>query len=107
MDFDTYIYNCNEYIDGFEITTEMLEMVMSQYCSDCDFIGNTEIIKVGCCPAIGAVCIDNKKRIIKEVKLCEECEKPIEDGTWMRSEMCDCQDEDSDEEFTIEDVEFV
>jgi hypothetical protein len=143
--FDMYINACNEYIDKFDITGEMLEIVMEQYCSDCEFIGNTEIIKVGCCPAIGAVYFDKKKQIIKEVKLCEECEKPIEDGTWLRSEMCDCHkcdkcdmtfeygsecfktafitddetyckeckdrldelDEDSDEEFTIEDVEFV
>ena len=93
MDFDDYIYNCNKHIE-FDITEEMLEMIASQYCSDYNFIGDTGIIKLGDCHIIGAVYFDKKEQVIKKVKLCEECEKPIEDGPWMRSEMCDCQDEE-------------
>lgn len=92
--FNIFINACNEYLGDFDITEEMLEMMMSQYCSDCYFIRNTGICKVGECNIIGAVYFDKKERIIKEVDLCEECEKPIEDGPWMRSEMCDCQDEE-------------
>jgi hypothetical protein len=94
MNFDNYIYACNEYIDKFDITEEMLEVIMSQYCSDYNFVGDTGIIKLGDWHIIGAVYFDKEQQVIKEVKLCEECEKPIEDGTWMRSEMCDCQDEE-------------
>lgn len=99
LSFDMYIDTCNEYIDNFDITEEMLEMIMSQYSSDYEFIGTTGILKVGCCPIFGAVCFDKEERVIKIIELCEECERPIEDGIWMKSEMCNCQDEEEEIQF--------